>query len=175
MIQMRLADFPCGSVVKIGDLSFVVLEQCGEETAVITKDFVRSMPFGNGGDWRTSDIRAFCNGDFYQEISKAVGKENIYDHMVNLSADDGTGKDEFCRDYVSLLTTEEYRRYREFLPAYGKWWWLATRVSYDVKDYGRYVCNVGSCGILNWDGCDYSVGVRPFCILNSSILVSSGE
>lgn len=39
------------------------------------------------------------------------------------------------------------------------------------KDYARVVCSVGSCGLLSWYGCDYSFGVRPFCISDSSLRI----
>lgn len=169
----QLGSFARGSVVKIGNREYIVLDHSLETTAVIAKDFVKQMEFGSDGNWLTSKVRTYLNSTFYDELCKAVGKENIITHTVNLEADDGTGKRVKSQDKVSLLTTEQYRRYREYLPAYGKWWWLATRVSHDVKDYARNVCRVSSNGVLNWYCCDYeNGGVRPFCILNSSVLVS---
>ena len=161
-----------GETVKLGDREFIVLGHGAETTAVIAKKFAKSMKFGESGDYEKSAVREYCNGEFYNELAKAVGKENIVKHTVNLMADDGTGKGKTVKDNVSVLTTDLYRRYREFLPAYGDWWWTATRVNYTDSDYARDVCCVRSSGVLNWDDCDYSNGVRPFCILNSSVLVS---
>ncbi len=167
-----LGDAQCGSVVKIGNREFIVLEHSKETTAVITKSFADSMEFGTDGDYRTSKVRKYCNGKFYEELAKAVGKENIIEHTVRLDADDGTGKGVQCKDNVSILTNDLYRRYRDYLPAYGNWWWTATRVNATDSDYARYVCCVGSYGVLSWGGCGCCDGVRPFCILNSSILLS---
>lgn len=161
-----------GSVVKLGDREYIVLGHSAETTAIIAKDFVKKMRFGDTGDYVTSDVRKFCNGEFLNELAAAVGVDNIVEHTVNLVADDGTGKGKTCKDKVSILTTENYRRYREFLKAYGEWWWTATRVTYDDKDYARCVCCVDSNGVLGWNDCDYCDGVRPFCILNSSVLIS---
>lgn len=161
-----------GSVVKIGNREYIVLGHAEETTAVITKDFTKEMAFGQSGDYLTSDVRKYCNGEFYNELVAAVGAENIVKHTVKLVADDGTGKGKTCCDNVSIITTENYRRYREFLKAYGDWWWTATRVTYDDEDYARRVCCVHSCGVLNWNDCGCCYGVRPFCILNSSVLVS---
>ena len=97
-----------------------------------------------------------------------VGTENIIEHEVNLAADDGTNKGVVCRDNVSLLTTDLYRKYRDFLPAYGSWWWTATPVSKE-DGYARGVCCVYGGGALNWCDCGYSGGVRPFLILDSSV------
>lgn len=161
-----------GSIVKIGNREYIVLGHAEETTAVITKEFAQSMKFGESGDYFTSDVRKYCNGEFYNELVDAIGAENIVKHTVKLVADDGTGKDKICCDNVSVLTTENYRRYREFLKPYGNWWWTATRVTYDDEDYARCVCCVDSNGFLSWLGCDFCSGVRPFCILKSSVLVS---
>ena len=159
-----------GSVVKIGNREYVVLGHAAETTAIITKDCAAEMEFGETADYLTSKPRAYCIGEFYNELVKAVGKENIVKHTVKLMADDGTNKI-VTRDNVSILTAELYRRYREFLPAIGKAYFTATRVSAEVSGYTGDVCCVYSNGVLGWDGCDWSIGVRPFCILNSSVLV----
>lgn len=161
-----------GSVVKLGNREYIVLGHGTETTAIIAKDFVKEMRFGDTGDYVTSDVREFCNGEFLNELAAAVGMDNIVEHTVNLVADDGTGKGKTCKDKVSILTTENYRRYREFLKAYGDWWWTATRVTYEDEDYARCVCGVSSYGFLIWRGCAGCNGVRPFCILNSSVLIS---
>ena len=170
--QDTLGNVRCGSVVKIGNREFIVLEHSNETTAVITKSFADSMEFGDNGDYRTSKVRKYCNGKFYDELTKAVGKENIVEHTVKLDADDGTGKGVKCKDNVSILTNDLYRRYRDYLTPYGNWWWTATRVNATDSDYARSVCCVDSGGVLSWDGCGCCGGVRPFCVLNSSILVS---
>lgn len=170
--KKKLGDMKPGSVVKLGEREYIVLGHGAETTAVITKEFATEMAFGSNNDYRKSDVRSYCNGKFYKELAKAVGAENIVQHTVKLTADDGTNKGVICKDNVSILTTELYRRYREYLPAYGNWWWTATPVNSDDSDYARNVCCVRSNGILSWRDCGYCVGVRPFCILNSSILIS---
>lgn len=169
--RFPLGEAQLGSVVKIGNREYIVLDHSKNTTAVITKGFAKRMKFGESGDYLTSDVRKYCNGEFYNELVAAVGAENVVKHTVKLVADDGAGKGKTCCDNVSIITTENYRRYREFLKTYGDLWWTATRVTYDDENYARIVCYVNSHGILNWDGCDYCFGVRPFCILNSSVLV----
>lgn len=166
-----LGEAELGSIVRIGNREYIVLDHSKDTTAVITKDFTKKMKFGQSGDYLTSDVRKYCNGEFYNELVSAVGAENIVRHIVKLVADDGTGKSHICGDKVSIITTENYRRYREFLRAYGDWWWTATRVTYDDEDYARSVCCVNSVGFLSWNGCGYCLEVRPFCILKSSVFV----
>lgn len=135
----KLGEAKPGSVVTLGNREYIVLGHADETTAVITKEFAKKMEFGKSGDYEKSDVRSYCNGEFYKELAKAVGKENIIQHTVKLEADDGTGKGKTCKDFVSIITTENYRRYREFLKPYGDWWWTATRVNYDDSDYARRV------------------------------------
>ena len=171
---MRLGEVECGEVVKIGNRDFYVLNQGSGATAVLVKDPVAHMKFGGGGDWRYSDVRTFCNTVFYQELIKTIGKDNLFYHTVSLIADDGTGKGDFCRDDISILTANLYRRYRAFLPNMGgSAWMTATRVSSDeTTTFSHWICHVDPRGVLGWSTCDNELDVRPYCILNSSILVS---
>lgn len=178
--RFYLLEAQLGSIVKIGNREYIVLEHAEETktTAVITKDFATTMKFGKSGDYMTSDVRKYCNGEFYNELVDAVGAENIVKHTVKLVADDGTGGD-ICCDNVSIITAEYYRYNRLFLEAflgvYGHCWWTATGVTYGNNDYIRKVCCVTPGGTLERGSCDYYRGVRPFCILKSSILVTYGR
>lgn len=167
-----LGDAKPGEVVKIGDREYIVLEHDDNKTSVITKDFVTEMGFGNLCDYKESEARKYVTEIFYTELCNVVGKENIYSHKVNLMCNDGSNKNDYIEDFVSILTTEEYRRYRELIPAYGDWWWTASAETVLDKNYSRRVCCVDSNGTVGWDICDCAGGVRPFCILDSSVSIS---
>lgn len=115
--KRALGSIKPGDTVKLGNREFIVLNHCVGATAVITKEFAKKMKFGKNGNYKESDIRKYCNGEFYNELVDAVGKNNILPHTVNLIADDGTGEGKICTDNVSILTTENYRRYRKFFKA----------------------------------------------------------
>lgn len=168
----KLGDVKPGETVTLGNREYTVLGHGKDTTAVITKNFTTKMEFGENNDYRKSNIRKYCNNEFYKELVAAVGSENIIQHTVRLTADDGTNKGVVCKDNVSILTTELYRRYREYLSVYSDWWWTATPVNSDNSDYSHLVCCAGSGGILRWYGYDFCSNVRPFCILNSSISIS---
>lgn len=161
-----------GNTVTIGEREYIVLGHEKGTTAIIAKKPTKSMAFGKDGDYTKSDVRKYCNGEFYEELCEAVGKHNIIPHVVDLSADDGSNKKNSVVDNVSISTCDLYRRYREFIPAIGATCWTATRPTTLDEGYARYVCFVSSDGILDWGGCVFPYGVRPYCILNSSILVS---
>ena len=161
-----------GETVTIGEREYIVLDHENGITAIIAKKPTKTMAFGKDGNYAKSDVRAYCNGEFYEELCKVVGEYNVLPHTVNLVSDDGSNKGAYVTDNVSTLTCDLYRRYREFLPAIDFDCWTATRVTTLDKDYARSVCIVDHGGILGWDDCGYFGWVRPFCILNSSVLVS---
>lgn len=165
-----------GNIVNIGKRKYIVLGHEAETTALLDANNVSERVFDCGcGDYETSSVRKYINDKYYKELCVAVGEGNVIKHKVNLEADDGTNKDAFCEDFVSLITTENYRRYREHIPAAGYRWWTATRTTTGNKYYSRGVCCVDSSGIVSWDGCGWFRGVRPFCILNSSVSVSCNQ
>ena len=173
MAGKTLGSVKPGDAVTIGEREYIVLEHTERTTSIITKMPTKSMAFGKDGDYTKSDVRAYCNSEFYNELCKAVGKYNIIPHAVDLVADDGSNKGAGVIDNISILTNDLYRRYREFIPAIGSSCWTATRVTTLDKDYAHFVYIVYSYGgVLLWDGCGFSRGVRPFCVLNSSVLVS---
>lgn len=162
-----------GNIVTIGKRKYIVLGHGAETTALLDANSIDNRVFDDkGGDYKTSDVRKYLNDKYYKELCVTVGKDNIIKHKVNLEEDDGTNKGAFCEDFVSLITTTNYRRYREHIPVAGYTWWTVTGVTTADKDYSRYVCCINSCGLPNWDVCNLKNGVRPFCILNSSISVS---
>lgn len=171
----KLGNHEPGDIVMLGGRQYIVLEHIEHKdgfTAVIARKIVHYMAFGRDADYANSEVRKWLNREFYKELIDAVGKENIFSHIVDLTADDGTGEGKCVFDFVSILTAPRYRKYRRFLPAYGQWWWTATRVNCDNSSYAHRACCVCSSGILSWVGSDGVVGgVRPFCFLKSSIFV----
>lgn len=172
MASKTLGSVKPGDTVTIGDREYIVLGHERGITAIVAKKPTKFMAFGGDGNYAKSDVRAYCNGEFYEELCKAVGEYNVLPHAVNLVADDGSNKGAGVTDFVSILTCDLYRRYREFIPAIDSSCWTATRVTTLGKDYDRCVCCVYSDGVLYWSDCCWCYGVRPYCILNSSVLVS---
>jgi len=172
-----LGDFPCGSTIRIGSRDYIVLDHKFKDnvngTAVIAKECVEKIPFGSDC-YSYSDVRRWCNSEFLEELQESVGGINILTHCVDLVADDGTGDGNNCVDHVSILSANLYRRYRKYLPVNGERWWLATRASVLPKFHGC-MCYVGRDGTVLWDNQKIIGGVRPFCVLKSSIFVSGND
>ena len=173
--KVELGTLAVGDRFMIGDDCFIVLEHANEGTKVISENFVYSdMSFGDNSDWRESRIRTKLNTDYFDKLSGIINKSNIIPIHRDLISLDGLDDYGTCVDNVSMLTAAEYAKYHKTLglkSSYPDWWWTITPASTPSNDYSRYVCCVGSHGVLGWNGCGFECGVRPFCILKSSLLV----
>lgn len=171
---IRLCDIPVGDTFKLGVHECVVLEQSGDTTAIIRKDLLHTgMAFGSNNRYDGSKVDKACN-QFAEEIAAIVGAENLVEHTVDLTSDDGLKDYGKVKRRASLLTTEAYRRYVDTLDAHkiDKWWWLATPYSTKRHENDAWVKCVAPSGGVNGGGYVNGIGVRPFCILNSTIFVS---
>lgn len=173
--KVKLADIPVGETFKLGKHEFIVLEHSKDTTAVILKELlIEGKQFGSNNNFDGSYVDKACQ-KFAEEISGIVGAENLVEHTVDLISDDGLKDYGKVRRKMSLLTAELYRRYVYILDKFNpkKWWWLVT--AYSTKTHGdaTWVKCVSPSGRIGNYGCGYFIiGVRPFCILNSSIFVS---
>ena len=126
----------------------------------------------NSSDWNESSLREYLNNEFYEKIAREVGRENIISSKRNLLSLDGQTEYGESDDFVSLLTVDEYRKYRKLIPNTGDWWWLVTPWSTPCNEYSKTVTVVSPSGYFNIRSCGISYGVRPFCIFSSSIFES---
>ena len=170
----ELGKVDVGKIAKIGEFEFIVLEHSPETTAVILKGLYKEREeFGENNNFDGSYADKFCK-EFEKELAELIGAENIIGHTVDLTSDDGLKCYGVVHRNVSLLTTELYRRYVEILDEHklNAWWWLATPHSTPKHCDNDWVKCVAPSGYFNYDYCGNYFGVRPFCILKSSIFVS---
>lgn len=126
----------------------------------------------NSSDWNESSLREYLNNEFYEKIAREVGRENIISSKRNLLSLDGQTEYGETDDFVSLLTVDEYRKYRKFIPNTDEWWWLITPWSTPCNNYKSTVAVVSPSGNFNCSRCCNDCGVRPVCIFSSSIFES---
>lgn len=175
--SVKLSEVAVGDTVMIGDHEMVVLDQFGEATALIRKDLlVEAQRFGESNNYAGSAVDKLCE-EFADEIAGIVGADNLLLHRVDLTADDGL-KDYGAIDRrAALLTANEYRRYVYEMDKHkvDEWWWLATAYSTPTHGYESTVKCVSPSGVIDLGNCGDCDGVRPFCILKSTIFVSKKE
>lgn len=173
--EVTLESVATGDTFKLGKYEFIVLEQNGDTTAVILKDLLREdEKFGESNDYKDSNVDSICNV-FGEEIAGIVGEGNIVEHIVDLTSDDGLKCYGTISRFMSLITTDMYRKYVDIFDEHklDKWWWLSTPWSTPRHENSAWVKCVSPRGVICNGSCnDGYVGVRPFCILKSNIFVS---
>lgn len=173
--KKQLADFKAGDTVKIGGFEMVVLDQHGVETSLILKDlYVEESEFGENNNYDGSYVDEQCR-KFALELAAIVGEDNVVEHEVDLTSNDGLKCYGTVDRRASLLTSDMYRKYVDVLDAVklDKWWWLATPWSTKRHANDLWAIGVAPSGYFNFGICNNCViGVRPFCILKSNIFVS---
>lgn len=173
--NIKLAEVQAGETFKLGEYEFVVLEQFADTADVILRGLLPdTVRFGKNNNYNGSNADEECQS-FAQKLAGIIGWENILLHGVDLTSDDGLKDYGVIERRVSSITAQMYRRYVEVLDKYkpDEWWWLATPFSTERHNNTSWVKCVSPSGCVNYDSCDYfDFGVRPFCILKSTIFVS---
>lgn len=162
-----------GDTFKIAGLDWKIIDITDKGYSCLCEILEEEMKFDDSSnDWRSSVLREYLNGDFLKKISDEVGKENIVKFERDLLSLDGQTEYEKYEDFISLLTVDEYRKYRSLIPNEGNWWWLITPWSTPCNDYEYSVTVVASSGSIDSGNYNGDYGVRPFCIFSSSIFES---
>ena len=93
----------------------------------------------------------------------------------DLSSLDGQSEYGTCKDFVSLISIDEYRKYRSVIPNFEEWWWTLTPYSTKCNDDTKWIAVVSPSGYIVSRGCYDRYGVRPVCIFSSALFESEDE
>lgn len=162
-----------GDTFELADTTWKILDITGAGYICLA-DNIEDMEFdSNSNNWENSGLRGYLNGEFFEKMAAEIGSKNIIPFERNLLSLDGQTEYGKCEDKVSLLTVDEYRKYRNLIPNTKDYrWWLVSPWSTPCNDYKRAVSVVSSAGSFNGCYCGYNGGVRPVCIFSSSIFES---
>ena len=95
-------------------------------------------------DWRISRLRRHLNSDLLEKIENEIGEENVIEFERDLLSVDGQNQYRACKDKVSLLTFDEYRKYRSLIPNEDYCWWLLTPWSTPCNEYYKWTVRCSS-------------------------------
>ena len=165
--MMKIKDVKLGGKFKFGEIEFVKLDNTHSGCLCLATGvlFGGCVDEDNLNNWATSTLR--------QKLMEVIGDYIDTSALVpfdrDLTTDDGMTDYGHCMDTVSLLTCDEYRKYRKFIPNCGEWHWTITADSLEYSYSVRNVFLVGSLSNLNvyGGGCV----VRPLCVLKPDTIV----
>ena len=161
-----------GAIVEIGGRKWKVLDQTEKGVVCICENIGDRKFDRKSNNYANSDIRKYLNTEVLKELEVAVGAENIISFERDLISLCGLKEYGICEDKVSLISVDEYRKYREYLPRTGEWWWTLTPDSVASNGDESWVNIVSPSGNVGIGNCNYDLGVRPVCIFSSSIFES---
>ncbi len=168
------AGLSAGDTFKLAGLTWTILDITDKGYMCLADRLENSMKFDSeSNNWIGSRLREYLNTEFIKKIADEIGEENIVSFNRNLLSLDGQDEYGSCEDKVSLLTVDDYRKYRSFIPNTDNyWWWTCTPWSTKRNGYKSSVVVVSLVGNFSNYGCNGFIGVRPFCIFSSSIFES---
>lgn len=152
----------------------------GGVLAIMAKPWAKDVRFcpsdkfadgmGNWNNYRTSNVRRILS----DMANTVFGGKGLLPHTVDLVADNGDKTYGTVHDDVFILTCDEYRKYREFIPHYDDWIWTVTPWYCGDKNsetgYALYVRYADTGGKLYIGDACRSGAVALACILNPKFL-----
>ena len=171
--QKQVKDLQMKESITVADITWSKFADDSEGNAYMLADGnICDMEFGENNDWRESPIRKKLNEEIYQKVVEELGADALVTIQTDLFSHDGLRDYGKCEDGVSLLTYDLYRNNRDNIKNLDELFWTCTPDSTPSGWSARFVQFVYSDGYVNYCDCDYDMGVRPFFILRSDILVS---
>lgn len=166
-----------GETITVAGITWRVLDKLEKGYLVISDGFYgEDRKFdGSCNNWKCSDLRKELNTDLKDKIEDELGKGALVGFERDLLSMDGQTEYGTCKDLVSLISVDEYRKYRKFLPSTDRYWWTITPDSTPCNNDSTCLRVVSPGGGVDDDGCGYGDGVRPFCIFSSSIFESEED
>ena len=166
-----------GKTVEIAGMEWMILDKTEKGYFAILNGFdEKERTFDlDSNNWISSKLREELNTKFLKKIADELGEDAVVEFDRDLLSLDGQTEYGHCEDKISLLTVDEYRKYRKLLPNMSKWWWLITPWSTPANDYNSTLAVVSPSGDFSGGLCDYACGVRPVCIFSSSIFESGSD
>ena len=175
------AEAEVGSFIKYAGIEWVVLNRTASKVMVLAKHrlFNRAFDTDESNNWANSSLRKELNNfnkrGFQRgfENTENINKKDLVEFERDLTTDDGIADYGKCKDYISLISCGEYRKFRKFIPNADDWWWTLTG---DSLVYSYDVRFVRSNGTLHYNSAYFgNFGVRPLCVLKSDTEVELCE
>ena len=176
--EARFPGVKDGETFAVAGVEFIKFPDVDGMTPVVMRDVAFTSRFGDNNDLRRSDVLKKLEAGYLPKIIAAIGEENLCTIKTDLTTLDGLKPYGVMDSLVSLPTLDFYRAHVDIFDKYkvDEWWWTATPESAQPHDDPNWVVCVSPSGCIRC--CHYYIGVigvRPFCILKSSIFESSEE
>lgn len=148
-------------------IEFICLDIIDGNYLAMTAKPWAEIPFdtNNKNNWKNSSLRRVLNNDFLELLNK----KHLVKQTSDLIADNGDKAYGTSEDYVTILSCDQYRKYRDIVPLFEEWMWTLTPWSCITSNSSnvRFVYAAG--GVFSGYA-HVSVGVAPACLFSSENL-----
>lgn len=148
-------------------IEWICLDVIDGNYLAVTAKVWQELPFDvdNHNNWKESSLRRVLNDEFLDKLNK----NHLVTQTSDLIADNGDKSYGTCKDYVTILSCDQFRKYRDLVPCYPEGMYTLTPWSC-LSGYGSLVRRVSSMGNINDNSAYNSYGVAPACIFSSKHL-----
>ena len=148
-------------------IEFICLDIIDGNYLAMTAKPWAEIPFdtNNHNDWRKSSLRRVLNTDFLELLDK----KHLVMQTSDLIADNGDKAYGTSEDYVTILSCDQYRKYRDIVPLFEEWMWTLTPWSCNTS-HSSLVRYVKPTGGVSFNTAYTSTGVAPACLFSSQNL-----
>ena len=124
-----------GKAIELAGMEWLILDKTEKGYFAILNGFDgKERTFDSASNnWILSKLRNELNTRFLKKITDEFGEDAVIEFDRDLLSLDGQTEYGHCKDKISMLTVDEYRKYRKFLPNMDKWWWLVYSMEYTSK------------------------------------------
>jgi len=161
-----------GDTFELAELTWKILDRTDKGIVCLAERIKDSFNFGLNNDWKESSLRKYLNKDFYENLVNEIGEDHVVTFERDLISLDGQKEYGKCEDKVSIISFDEYRKYRELIPNAEYWWWTLTPDSTKCNGDTSWIRIVSPSGRIRNDCYNCGRGVRPLCIFSSSLFES---
>ena len=173
--NIRFPGIQNGETFTVAGMEFIKFPDKDGATPVVMRDIAFLSRFGENNNLKESDVLERMQKEILPKLVEELGEENVLTFRTDLTALDGLKPYEDLESKISLCPLDFYRENVEIFDRYpvDTWWWLANPESAPPHEDPWWVLCVSPSGYVYFSSHDFDyVGVRPFCIFNSSIFGS---
>lgn len=148
-------------------IEFICLDVIDGNYLAMTAKPWDKLPFdvNHKNDWRASSLRRVLNSEFLDLLDR----KHLIKQTSDLIADNGDKKYGTSEDYITILSCDQYRKYRNIVPLFNeRMLTLTPWVCNSERAY--YMRLVGAAGEIVSNPASSSLGVAPVCVFSSEKL-----
>ena len=177
--KRTLAEINIGEAFKIAGIEFIKMRERDGAVEIYARRAVFDSSFGPNNNYAQSRIKERLEREILPTIEAEIGAENIIEQELDLRSLTGSRTYGVHKCKIAIPTFDYIRdNYKMIYDdaqklGYREWAWTATPNSTTEVGETDWVVCVSPRGLIISDvSYYYDIGVRPFCIVKSSIFVS---